>query len=169
MKDMEPENFAKVSQAIEMTKDAIMDASKLMKGEDMDARYNELMLAPLMAEMMRRGAVVRAGSEADSVDVGFALSPPPDLLDAVQKWGPTIAEVYYSDWDGPHKNQLVEIGAAVLISCRMILDKIVTDLTSRDERQTLTVAAAHLVGDTMLSILDHIQKSEKDEVPKSFS
>jgi hypothetical protein len=166
---MEPENFAKVSQAIEMSKSAIMDASKLISGRDMDARYNELMLAPIMASMMRHGAVVRSGSDADSVDVGFSQSPPPALLDAVQKWGPTIAEVYHSDWDGPHKNQLVEIGATILISCRMILDKIVTDLTSRDERQTLTVAAAHLVGDTMLSILDHTQKSERDEVPKSLS
>lgn len=150
--------IAKALKSVEFFKAAIMDGSKALKGEEMDARFNEIALAHVMAEIIRNDVRVRCGESGDSVDIGFDKSTADNVVKMIASNGESIAEMFHSGTRSSNKNQLVELGATILICCRMMLDKIATDLTSSEDRTALIIAAADLVGETMISMKAELDK-----------
>lgn len=155
---IDEDELAQAKEMVAFFKSAIMDSSKSLKGKEMDARYNEIALAPVLAEIIRNDVAVRPGASDDSVDIGFAKTTPENVVKMITDNGQIIAEIFHSGTSTTSKSQLTELGATILICCRMMLEKIATDLTSEQDRMALVVASAHLVGDTMTSMIEAMDK-----------
>ena len=141
-------------------KKAIMRSSNDIDPKYLDARLDEFLAAPAMAELMRRGIVVVKGHDNDSIDIAVPDDMPNDVRDVINQHGTKLAAAFLGSPPVKQKDQMVDIGITVMICCQLLMSKICTELTTEDDRVLMAAASAELIQDTLLAMLKVLEEKQ---------
>jgi len=162
-------DYIEWTRKIVQCKQAIMKTSNKLTSKYLDSRLDELLAAPALAEIVRRGVQVSLGADENSIDVAMHESTPPEIKSMINSYGSKLASVYLSETPVTHKDQMVELGAMVMLCCQLLMTKICTSLTTENDRLVLAAASTELMQDTIASMLKIMQESAKPAAEVSVS
>lgn len=141
-------------------KQAIMRSSNMINPKDLDARLDEFLAAPVLAEMMRRKVMVIEGTEPDSIDVVMPTDIPEQSKNMINAKGTKLASIFLGSAPSYHKDQMVELGAMIMICCQLMMSRICTSITTEDDRLIMATASAELIQDTLISMLKALGEAQ---------
>ena len=147
-----------LTQKIALYRGALLDCAKHLSNAYLDSRYNEISMAHVMATLVRHNVWANEAEEnvtegEEAIDLLFPDGVPDKERELIQKFGASIAQIYFSKPAHPMKDDLLEIAATILVCSRMITDRICTDLTTFEDRTALVNTAIPLLGDTMMTMV----------------
>lgn len=145
---------------IELYKQAVMDCAKFLPDDYLDNRYREISMSHVLAQLVRHNVWAVTADDRDGVDLMFPDETDAITMDKIKKSGSDIASLILNPSPAPIKDSLTEISATVLLCCRLLVDKISTDLTTFNERVALANGIAHLMGETMLHMIATLPANE---------
>lgn len=141
-------------------KNAITKTSNNIDPEYLDERWDEILAAPAMAELMRRGIVVVKGQDNNSIDIPIPNDMPNDVKNFISKHGKGLASTFLGSLPVKQKDQMVDIGIAVMLCCQLLMTKICTELTTEDDRVLMAAASAEVIQDTLIAMLKVLEEKQ---------